>query len=127
MKVKEESEKSGLKLNIPPRKKNHGIWSHNFMANRWGNGNSDRLFSWAPKALQMVTAAMKLRQLLLGSKAMTNLDSILKSKDIALLTKLHIVKALIFPVVMYKCESWTIKKAVSQRADVFKLCVGEVS
>ena len=75
----------------------------------------------------MVTAAMKLRQLLLGSKAMTNLDSILKSKDIALLTKLHIVKALIFPVVMYKCESWTIKKAVSQRADVFKLCVGEVS
>ena len=66
----------------------------------------------APKSLQMVTAAMKLKKhLLLGRKAMTKLDSILKSKDITLLTKIHLVKAMIFPVVMYGCESWTVKKA----------------
>ena len=59
----------------------------------------------------MVTAATKLRHLLLGRKAMTNLDSILKSRDIALLAKVHRVKAIVFPVVMYQCESWTIKKA----------------
>ena len=58
----------------------------------------------------MVTAAMKLRGLLLGRKAMTNLDSIFKSRDITLLTKVHIVKAMVFPVVMYGYESWTIKK-----------------
>ena len=62
MKVKQESEKVGLKLNIQKTKIDHGIWSHHFMANRWGNnGNNDRLFSWAPKSLQMVTAAMKLK------------------------------------------------------------------
>ena len=61
------------------------------------------------------------RRLALGRKAMTNLDSILKSKDITLLTKIHIVKAMIFPVVMYGCESWAIKKAERQRIDVFKL------
>ena len=72
------------------------------MANRWGNnGNSDRLFSWAPKSLWMVTAAMKLKEcLLLGRKAMTNLDSILKSRDITLPTKVCLVKAMVFPVVM---------------------------
>ena len=59
----------------------------------------------------MVTAAMKLRRSLLGRKAMTNLDSILKSKDITLPRKVHIVKAMVFPVVWYGCESWTIKKA----------------
>jgi len=69
------------------------------------------LFSWASKSLQMVTAAMKLRHLLLGRKAMTNLDRILKSRDIALPTKVHLVRAMVFPVVMYGCESWTIKKA----------------
>ena len=69
------------------------------------------LFFWAPKSLQMVTAAMKLKSLLLGRKAMTNLDSILKSRGMALLTKVHLVKAMVFPVVMYGCESWTIKKA----------------
>ena len=74
------------------------------MANRWGNsGNSDRLLFWAPKSLQMVTAAMKLRCLLLGRKAMTNLDSILKSRDITLPTKVHLVKTMVFPVVMYGC------------------------
>ena len=94
------------------------------MANRWGNnGNSDRLyFGRAPKSLQMMTAAVKLKRCLpLGRKAMTNLDSILKSRDNTLLTKVHLVKAVIFSVVMYGCESWTIKKAECQRIDVFEL------
>ena len=70
------------------------------------------LFFWAPKLLQMVTAAMKLKDaLLLGRKVMTNLDSIFKSRDVTLPTKVRIVKAMVFPVVMYGCESWTIKKA----------------
>ena len=69
------------------------------------------LFSWSPKSLHMVTAAMKLRHLFLGRKAMTKLDSISKSRDITLLTKVHLVKATFFPVVMYGFESWTIKKA----------------
>ena len=61
------------------------------------------------------------RRLLLGRKVMTNLDNILKSRDIALSTKVHLVKAMVFPVVMYGCESWTIKKAEQQRIDVFEL------
>ena len=69
----------------------------------------------------MVTAATKLRHLLLGRKTMTNLDSILKSRDITLLTKVCMVQAMIFLVVMYGCESWTIKKAEHQRIDAFKL------
>ena len=71
-----------------------------------------RDFIWgAPKSLQMMTAAMKLRHLLLGRKAMTNLDSILKSRDITLPTEVHPVEAMFFPVVVYVYESWTIKKA----------------
>ena len=65
-----------------------------------------------PKSLQMVTAAMKLRRLFLGRKALTNLDSVLKSRDITLPTKVRPIKAVVFPVVMYGCESWTIKEAV---------------
>ena len=61
------------------------------------------------------------RHLLLGRKAMTNLDSIVKSRDVTLPTKIHIVKAMVFPVVMYGCESWTIKKAERQKSDAFKL------
>ena len=82
------------------------------MANRWGNnGNSNRLyFAGAPKSLQMVTVAMKLNMLALGRKAITNLDSILKSTDITLVRNVHIVKSMVFPVVMYGCESRTIKK-----------------
>ena len=79
------------------------------MANKWGNnGNSDRLyFGGAPKSLQMVTAAMELkRHLLLRRKFMTNLENIFKSRDITLPAKIHIVKAMVFPVVMYGCESW---------------------
>ena len=69
----------------------------------------------------MVTATMKLKGLFLGRKAMTNLDSTLKSRDITWLTKVYIVKAMVFPAVMYRCESWTIKKAEHQRIDAFKL------
>ena len=69
----------------------------------------------------MVTAAMKLRGLLLGRKALPNLDSILKSRGIALPTKVRLVKAMVFPVVMYGCESWTIKKAEDRRINAFEL------
>ena len=69
----------------------------------------------------MVTAAMKLRHLRLGRKVMTNLDSIFKSRDITLATKVRLVKAMVFPVVMYGCESWTVKKAKRQRIDAFEL------
>ena len=83
------------------------------MANRWGNnGNSERLYFGG---LHMTadgdcSHGIK-RPLLLGRKVMTNLDSILKSRDITLSTKVHLVKAMVFPVIMYGCESWTIKKA----------------
>ena len=90
------------------------------MANRWGNSeNSDRLFLGAPKSLQMVTAA-KFKDLL-GRKVMTNLDGIFKSRDITLPTKVHLVKAMVFPVVTYGCESWTVKKAECQRIDAFEV------
>ena len=73
------------------------------------------LFSWAQKSLQMVTAAMKLKGLFLGRKVMTNLDSIFKSRDITLPTTVCLVKAMVFPVVMYGCENWTVKKAECRR------------
>ena len=76
------------------------------------------LFWGAPKSLQIVIAAMKL---LLGRKVMTNLDSIFKSRDITLPTKVRLVKAMVFPVVMYGCESWTVKKAEHRRSDAFEL------
>ena len=82
---------------------------------------TETLFLGAPKSLQMVIVVMKLRHLLLGRKAMTNLDNILKSRDITLPAKAHLVKAMVFPVVMYGCESWTIKKAEHQRIDAFEL------
>ena len=82
---------------------------------------SDFIF-WAPKSLQIVTAAMKLKDaLLLGRKVMTNLDSILNRGDITLPKKVHLVKAMILPVVIYGCEIWTIKKAECQRIDAFEL------
>ena len=92
------------------------------MANRQGNNrNSDRLFLGAPKSLQMVTVAMKLKDLLLGRKVMTNLDCILKRRDIALPANISLVKAMVFPLVINGCESWTIKKAEHQRSDAFEL------
>ena len=82
----------------------------------------DFIWGGAPKSLQMVTAAMKLkRRLFLGRKAMTNLDNILKSRDITLATKVSLVKAMVFPVVMYGCESWTVKKAERRRIDAFEV------
>ena len=94
------------------------------MANRWGKQWKQRktLFSWAPKSLQMVIAAMKLKDTCsLEKKAMTNLDSILKSRDITLPTKFHLVKPVVFQVLMYGCQSWTIRKAEHQKTDAFKL------
>ena len=75
----------------------------------------------------MVSAAVKLRLLLLGRKAMTNLDNILKSRDITLPTKVHLVKAVVFPVVMYGCESWTIKKPSAEELMLLNCGVGEDS
>ena len=102
----------------------HGIWSHHFVAYRWRkNRNSDTfLFSWAPKSLWMETAVTKLKDAcFLEGKLMTNLDSILKSRDTTLVTKIHIVKAMVFLVVTYRCENWTMKKTECQRTNAFKL------
>ena len=107
MKEKEESEKVGLKLNIQIMK----IMASGSITSWEIDGETVETVSWAPKSLQMVTAAMKLKDLLLGRKVMTNLDSILKSRDITLPTKVRLVKAMVFSVVMYGCESWTVKKA----------------
>ena len=81
------------------------------------------LFFWAPKSLQMVIAAMELKDTysLEGGNTMANLDSILRSRDIMLPTKVRVVKAMVFPVVMYGCESWSIKKAECRRIDAFEL------
>ena len=79
------------------------------------------LFFWAPKSLQMVIAVMKLKDAYSLEGVMTNLDSISKSRDITLSTKVRLVKAMLFPVVMYGCDSWTIKKAEHQRIDAFEL------
>ena len=94
------------------------------MANRWGNnGNSDRLFILGgPKITADGHCSHKIKIcLLLGRKVMTNLDSILKTRDITLSTKVYLVKAMVFPVVMYGCKSWIIKKAEPQRIDAFEL------
>ena len=90
------------------------------MANRWGN--SDRLYFGGSKITADGDCSHEIkRHLLLGRKVMTNLDSKLKSRDITLSTKVHLVKATVFPVVMYGCESWTIKTAEHQRIDAFEL------
>ena len=93
------------------------------MGNRWGNnGNSDRLYFLGYKITTDGDCSHEIkRYLLLGRKAMTNLDSILKSTDVTLLTKVHLVEAVVFPVVMYRCESWTIKKAECWRIDAVEL------
>ena len=96
----------------------HGIWFHHFMANRWGN--SDSLFFLAPKITADGDCSHEIkRHLLLGRKVMINLDSILKSRDMTLPTKVHLVKATVCSVVMYKCESWTMKKAERRRIYAF--------
>ena len=89
------------------------------MANRWGNsGNSDRLHV---SGLQTHCSHEIKRRLLLGRKVMTNLDSILKGRDITLPTNVHLVKAMVCPVVIYGCETWTVKKAEHRRIDAFEL------
>ena len=100
-----------------------GIWSHHFMANRWGNnGNSEKLYFGGSKITADGDCSHGIkRRLLLGRKAMTNLVSVLKSRDITLPTKVRLVKAMDFPVVTYGCENWTIKKAQCQRIDAFEL------
>ena len=120
--VKEESERAGLKLNIQ-KTKSHGIQSHHFTANRRGKveGGTDFIVLGSKITADGDCSHEIKRRLLLGRKTMTNLDSVLKSRDISLLTKVHIVKAMIFPVVMYGCERWAKKKAEWQRIDAFKL------
>src|SRR5574339_666890 len=119
MKVKVESENSWLKAQHSENE-DHGIRSHHFMGNRWGN--SVRLYFLGSKIIADGDCSHEIkRRLLLGRKVLTNLDSILKSRDTALPTKVHLVKAMVFPVVMYVCESWTIKKAEHQRVDAFEL------
>ena len=101
-----------------------GIWeSHHFMANRWGNkGNSDRLYFGGLQNHRRWDCSHEIKTcLLLGRKVMTNLESILKSWDITLPTKVCLVKAMVFTVVMYRCESWTVKKAERWRIDAFEL------
>jgi len=122
MKVKEESEKVGLKLNVQKT---------NIMASgpitSWEiDGEtvetvSDFIFGSSKITADGDCSHGIKRHLLLGRKAMTNLDSVVKSTDITLLTKVHLVKAMVFPAIMYECESWTIKKAECQRIDAFEL------
>ena len=112
MKVKEESEKVGLKLNIQKTK----IMASSPITSWEINGETvetvaDFIFLGSKITAHGDCSHEIKRRLLLGRKVMTNLDSILKSRDITLPTKVHLVKALVFPVVMYGCESWTVKKA----------------
>ena len=93
------------------------------MGNRWGNsGNSGRLYFLGSKITADGACSHEIkRRLVLGRKVMINLGSIFKSRDITLLTKVHLVKAMVFPVVMYGCESWTVKKSERPRIDAFDL------
>ena len=112
MKVKEDSEKFGLKLNTK-KNEDHGIWSHQFTQIDQETMQTVRDFIFLGSKITTdgeCSHEIK-RCLLLGRKAMTNVDSILTSRDITLPTKVCLVKAMVFPVVMYGCESWTIKKA----------------
>ena len=121
MKVK-ESEKVGLKLNIQKTKIMASDPITSWQIDGDKSGNSDRLYFGGSKITADGDCSHEIKtHLLLGRKAMTNLDSILKSRDIALPTKAHLVKAMVFPVVMYGCESWTIKKAECRRIDAFEL------
>ena len=117
-----ESEKVGLKLNIQKMKNMaSGPITSWEIDEETVETVSDFIF-WAPKSLEMVTCSHEIkRRLLLGRKVMTNLNSILKSRDITLPTKVRLVKAMVFPVAMYGCESWTVKKAERQRIDAFEL------
>ena len=119
MKVKEESEKVGLKLNIQKTK----IMASGPITS-WeidGESVSDFILGGSKITADGDCSHEIKRRLLLGRKLMTNLDSILKSRDITLPTKVHLAKAMVFPVVMYGCESWTAEKAECRRIDAFEL------
>ena len=119
MKVKEESKKVGLKLNIQKTK----IMASGPITSWQIDGETMELFILGGSKITAdgdYSHEIK-RHLLLGRKAMTNLDSLLKSRDITLPTKVCLVKAMVFPVVMYGCESWTVKKAKCQKIDAFEL------
>ena len=123
MKVKEESEKVGLKLNIQKMK----IMASSPIISSPINGEimetvTDFIFLGSKITADGDCSHEIKRCLLLGRKAMTNLDSALQSRDITLPAKVHLVKVMLFPVVIYGCESWTIKKAKNQRIDAFELC-----
>ena len=122
MKVKEESEKFGLKLNIQKTKiMASGPITSWEMDAETVETVADFIF-WGSKITSDGDCSHEIKRcFLLGRKVMTNLDSILKSRDITLPTKVCPIKAMVFPVVMYGCESWTIKKAESQRFDAFEL------
>ena len=122
MKVKEESEKTGLKLNIQKTK----IMASGPITSWQIDGETmetliDFIFLGSKITTDGYCSHEIKRHLLLGGKAMTNLDSILKSRDITLLTEVHLVKAMVFPVVIYGCENWTIKKAECRRIVAFEL------
>jgi len=118
MKVKEESEKVGLKLNIQKTKiRASGPITSWQIDGEAGETVADFIFLGSKITADGDCSHEIKRCLLLGRKVMTNLDSILKSRDITLSTKVHLVKAMVFPVVMYGCESWTIKKAECRRID----------
>ena len=122
MKVKEESKKVGLKLNIQKMK----IMASSPITSWEIDGETVEIVSdfifWGSKISADGECSHEIkRRLLLGRKVMTNLDSIFKSRDITLPTKVCLVKAMVFPVVMYECESWTVKKAERQRIDAFEL------
>ena len=92
------------------------------MANGWGNSGNNDFILGGSKITEDGDCSHEIKRcLLLGRKAMTNQDGILKSRDITLLTKVHLIKAMVFPVVMYGCESWTVKKAECRRIDAFEL------
>ena len=120
MRVKGESEKVGLKLSI---QKTRNMVSGPITSWQTDGGKVETVavfIFWGSKITADSDCSHEIKRLLLlGRKAMTNLDSILKSRDITLLTKVCLVKAIVFPVVMYECESWTIKKAECRRTDVF--------
>ena len=119
MKVKEESEKANLKLHIQKTKimASSPITSWQIV----GETVTDFIFLGSKITADGDCSHKIKRRLLLGRKAMTNLDSILESRDVILSSKVHLFKAMVFPVVMYGCESWTIKKAEHQRIDAFEL------
>jgi len=122
MKVKVESEKVGLKLNIQKMKIMASGPITSWEIDRETLETMADFIFWGSKITAEGDCSHEIkRRLLLGRKVMTNLDSILKSRDVTLPTKVHLVKAMVFPVVMYGCKSWTIKKAEHQRIDAFEL------